>query len=676
MTRRISLRNPFVGGMVTDHPAWEIAEKFTPFAQDGYSPSGVFKQRGGWAYDGTTADVADNLAGVYRADFVLADVTRTITGDDDGDLFIHNDSSAGTAIYTGTVEYLPRAIYRDELILCAQDGQTPLLRYSGADSVTTYSSGTPTWTADQSTVTGITFSGSPDTGSYIMATFKLGGGVNENGARAYPRVLSGSSTSFVVEDVVASATEPFPTFSASITGLGSPCVSVYEEGTMESVVGIITGFGTKWNSTYALTENDHILAFDGTDYEIGYVTSASSDTSMTSSLYNISKTAYKILRSMPFTDVASHKESLFGSGVVQYPSRVYVGPPRWNISFSPGRIPPVDPTEDQSFTNPNDALMDFIDVPSALDSDPIVAILSSPNPLLVLKRNAVYGVYGSYPSFSVDMIADGLGCIDIRSAWSYDEGQFWAGEGGIYWFTGGRIIDLTKGRINREWRALTRDFDYGTNDYCSLGLSQGHLVVHITTAGGNTRRTFLCDLSDQSWQSRISNFTPRFMFTSRVPGEEEKLLAVSNDRQGRVLDFAPALNGAGTALDDAGTGPRLQAWTPEGIDGSEINDDTRLLDLAVHANVYDATAAGSTNVAVSVVTQDALTEEGTVTTDVGDIASDTTDRIDRTYFRSVNKRGRRHQVRLEVDTLGTDTAATKVEVAEIDLTFRGSRNRT
>jgi hypothetical protein len=101
-----------------------------------------------------------------------------------------------------------------------------------------------------------------------------------------------------------------------------------------------------------------------------------------------------------------------------------------------------------------------------------------------------------------------------------------------------------------------------------------------------------------------------------------------------------------------------------------------MIDLAVHANVYDVGAAGSTSMTVSAVTQDALTAGATATKNLSDIDSDTVDRIDRHYFRNVNRRGRRHQVRLEVDTLGTDATTTKVEVHQIDAAFRETRNRS
>jgi hypothetical protein len=271
------------------------------------------------------------------------------------------------------------------------------------------------------------------------------------------------------------------------------------------------------------------------------------------------------------------------------------------------------------------------------------------------------------------MIADGIGCIDIRSAQSFDEGQFWAGEGGIYWYVNQTVVDLTAGKINREWRALTRDFDYGTSDYCSIGLASGHLIVHITTAGGTTQRTYLCDLRDQSWQSRLSNVTPRYMFSSRINGEAEKLLATPSDLQGRVVDLAPMLNGAGTAKDDAGSAPRLQAYTSSAIaQANGIDGWTRMVDLDVHANVYDAGAAGSTQLDVSVVSGGGIGNEADSTKTLTSIDSDTVDRIDRHPYR-VARPGRFHQVRFAVDPLGTDTAATKVEIHQLSARFRNGR---
>lgn len=679
--RRVSLKRPFTGGIVTDMPAHELASNLSPYAQDGYSPSGVFTQRGGWEYDGAAQVVAATLKGVYRAQFVLADTVRTCAVTTNT-AYVHNGGSAGSIIASTGSTILPRATYRDELLFCSQDGLTPMIRYGGtSQAAIVESSGSATFTANQATVTGPTWSGTPPPGSYIST---LSSTTAMLSVRVGFRLLAGSTTSVTLEGVRSSSTAGINETEILPYGYAYPCVGVYNAGT--SLNNVTTpqsprGQGTKWNSDYTLKTNDAFLYMPvGGTAEIAHITGVTSDTQLSSVHQTTFSTAspYSINRALPFKDVAAHKGSLWGTGVAQYPSRVYVAPPGWNMSLPPGATDPWDPYYGVGNTseNVNDFFLDFIDVPSSYDGDDNIAILESSGPLLVLKRKAVYGVSGSFPAFSVDMIADGIGCIDIRSAHSYDEGQFWCGETGIFWFTNGQIVDLTRGRINREWRALTRDFDYGTSDYCTLGVSQGHLIVHITTAGGTIQRTLLCDLRDGSWQSRISNFAPRFMHTSRIPGEAEKLLAVSDERLGRVIDFAPALDGSGTAEDDAGSGPRLVAYTPEGIGGAGIEDDTRMIDLAVHANVYDADLAGSTSMTVDVLSGGSLTVPATDTKALTDIDSDTTDRIDRHYYRSVNRRGRLHQVRLEVDTLGTDSSATKVEVHQIDASFRETRGRS
>ena len=680
--RYSKLIRPFTGGMVTDAPAHTLDPSLSTYAQDGFTPQGVFTQRQGWEYDGSTADAAVNLRSVARAKFVLSAVTRTLTTT--GSLiYVHNPSGVGTPVgdpAAGTILF--RCVYDDQLIGCYQDGITPMVLYSGAafevDDVTTAGSvaNTATITASVGTWAAVSTKGA----------YKL---LSVNSAADYspgvwPRILERNSTTSLTIDGIKFSTTATNSGDTRGTGLTYPCVNVYDAGTgsFNTAFDVFTGVGTKWSTfgvRWSTYDDDALLGIKETKVgTVHRIFEVASDTELNLGDVSQSDTniKYAILRRCPFKDAATHKGSLWGTGVAQYKSRVYVGPPGWNLAFPPGFTPPYDPDILPTSTNPNKFLMDFIDVPSSNDSDDIIAILTSPNPLLVLKRSSVYGVYGSFPNYSVDMIADGIGCIDIRSAQSFDEGQFWAGESGIYWYSGGRVTDLTDGRINREWRNLTRDFDYGTSDYCSIGLSQGHLIVHITTAGGTIQRTYLCDLRGRTWQSRISNFTPRYMFASRVSGESEKLLAVSDARQGRVIDFTPALDRSGTSKDDAGSAPRLVAYTPEGIDGGDTDADTRFVDLSIHANAYDAGAAGATSMAVSVVSQDALTSGATGTKALADIDSDTIDTIDRHYFRTVNRSGRRHQVRIEVDTLGTDTNGTKVEIHQIDASFRASRTRT
>lgn len=650
--------------MVTDQPAYQIGPQNSAFAQDGFSPNGFFKQRAGWEYDGTTGEGTD-LGSVYRAQFALADETRTILSTSTGSMYIHNPSASGTLLVGGLSEqFVFRCVYRDQLIGCYQDGVKPIVLYSGAPAASITSSGTFASAANAATMTGGTFASTPGAGTYFHSVRFIG----------TPRILEGTSASSVtLEDMLTSSTGISSSGStASATGRTVACVGIYGAGTVVTTTSAVTGTGTKFSDA-GVTTNDNILFIpSGSDSQIGDISTVSTDTALVVVTPNSISTgcAYQILRACPFKDAAAHKNSLWGTGVAQYPNRVYVSPPNWNPAMPPGFEVPFDPVTGDTSENANDYLLDFIDVPAPYDGDHNVAILSSPNPLLVLKRHAVYGIYGSFGSVSVDMIADGIGCIDIRSAQSFDEGQFWAGEGGIYWYVNGTVVDLTAGKINREWRALTRDFDYGTSDYCSIGIASGHLIVHITTGAGTTQRTYLCDLRDQSWQSRLSNVTPRYMFSSRINGEAEKLYAVSDARQGRVLNLAPMLNGAGTAKDDAGSAPRLQAYTTSALAQlNGIEGFTRFVDLDVFANVVDAGAAGSTQLDVSVVSGGGIGNEADSTDTVTSIDSDTVDRIDR-HSNRVSRKGRFHQVRFAVDPLGTDTSATKVEIHQIATSFR------
>jgi hypothetical protein len=676
LVRILSIDRPFIEGMVTDIPAHEIGARNSAFAQDGYSPQGVFTQRKGYAYYGTTADVADNLVGFARIGFSLSGVVQDISVDDDGQIRLHQPAGAGTlqALTSPGPGYLPRCVYADCLWLCGTDGETGALLYSGADLASAISvSSSFATVAGQSTISGGSMT-APPPGSFYKPDFGAGA------VALFYRIVEGSTSSMTLEDFRAStisAVLGVPGIEAF--GRPFPCVSVYSAGTANYVASTntITGYGSKWSTgTTVPTALDGIVLMpQGATAKFYNVGAVASDTSLTGCIDDgvdlATKSPYAIMRACPFRDVAAHRESLWGSGVKQYPSRVYVSPPGWSPTLPPGFTRPFDPALFLNSENANDFFLDFIDVPASTDTDIVVALLESPNPLLVLKRETVYGIFGSFGGLSVNKIAEGVGCIDIRSAKSYAEGQFWAGEGGVYWYTGGQIRDLTSGKINREWRALTRDFDYGTSDFCSIWIASGHLFVSIITGAGATTRTYVCDLRDGSWQSRFTNTAAKYGFTSRIPGEKEKAFIVGGDiAQGRVADVAPCVDGSGTAKDDAGNYPRLQAYTSSALaQNTGIDGLSRMIDITFHTNVVDAGVAGSTSITPSVVQGGGIANEADATTTLADIDSDTVDRIDRTEYR-VSKEGRLHQARVVVGTLGTDTAATKVEVNQIVATFR------
>jgi hypothetical protein len=173
---------------------------------------------------------------------------------------------------------------------------------------------------------------------------------------------------------------------------------------------------------------------------------------------------------------------------------------------------------------------------------------------------------------------------------------------------------------------------------------------------------------------RLSNLTARHMFSARISGEIEALFFVDDAEQGRVMNFAPALNGSGIAKDADGTAPRMQVHTTQNLKADALVQEARLLTAEIEANVYDQGSAGATQLSVTVEHSGGLLSGGSgaqsKTLDV--IDSDSTDLIDR-HEREVNRSGRTHQLKLDVSTLGTNNANTKVEVSEIALTFRDGR---
>jgi hypothetical protein len=672
--------------MITDQPAHKLGSQNSVFAQDLVAPVGIATQRHGWEYDGSTADAASNSLGIYRNKFILADATRTLTSAANGTVNVHNNAAVGTIVYsTGTTEWLPRCVYKDQLIWCAQDGVTPALFYSGTTLLFDSDNVSPSTTANQSI---LTTSGTWDalvtSGTYVRISSDQS---EDCSPFYYPRVLERiSSTVLTLEDTRTSlAGAQWATEHARGCAFSYPCVPVYQAGTgtLDPINGRVDGAGTNWvdDDTVSVGSQDGFLVLPSTGtaamYQIGLVDSTTRISFSGSVSRSDADTAYAIMRRCPFTDAAAHKGSLFGTGVAQFPNTVYVAPPLWNPAYPPEATYPFDASVFYESANANDFLLTPIVVPTAYEGDVNVAILSSPNPLLVLKRSAVHGIYGSFPSFSQDKIADGVGCIDKRSAISGPFGQFWAGEDDVYTYTGSQVIPLMDGKISREWQALIADFDYGTSDYCAIGETQGHLLVSIVTGGGATNRCYVYDIRNQSWISRFSNHKARYFFSSKVDGEPSELYWVGDGYQGRVMKSSGTIALTTDAEDDNGTAPRLQAWTPEGIDGTETFDnDARLLDLSVAHNVYDADVAGSTSVAVSVVAGASLEANASATKNLSDIDSDTVDRVDRTRYRTVNTKGRIQQVRFDADTLGTNGPATKVEIHELTGTFRDRRSRT
>jgi len=739
--RQVVIARPFAGGCRSDVPDYALNPNESAYAQDVIAPFGIAQQRWGWSFDGTTADVAANLVGVNRSRYPIPGRTVTITADANGDLWTHNASSAGTLAFrdrgTSDAVWIPRCMYNGDVIFCAQDGETPLLRYSGSQMSASAYSPSAIWdysVPNGSSTIKVDTSGLWQGASPFPPTTDVPGFVyvsNWNATslgvfapipmiclRALATANSTISGNTFISDLTLEAVrnnQGSATYKDDTTsslkvlpvGVAWPGVSINDTGSVVSrSSAIYTLEGVNLSSIPLIdSSKDYLDAFlvinptSGGDHYITNVISYTA-TSISGNAYpswSVDNTQYRILRRLPFKDATVHKNSLWGAGVKQYPNRVYVAPPLWNMGIPPGAVEPWDPMD--GFQDIDDFILTPIDVPSRYDTDPVIALLPTPGPLLVLKGASVYGIYGTYPSYEQTILTTGAGCIDLRSAISVDGIAYWAGRDGVFLYSGGQIVPLTRGRIEREWQALMRGYVAGTS-YVSAAVVAGHLVISVgglsNAATGEAKigpdssnpsdRTYIYDLNSQVWTSRISNAKMRNMSSVRVPGEVNSIFAVSDDRQGRVIDLTPVVTGtkctnrdsqtlsAADPVDAAGTGPRMQAWSSASLaQANGIEGEARFLDLTVHTSLTDTAVTPTASVGVSTAHGEALDSPNTTVVSQGTITGDNVDRVDRTKFR-VNKTGRLHQVRVDMGT--TSSTTTKTQIPELVASFRDNRRMT
>ena len=729
--RQVVIARPFAGGYRSDVPDYALEAHECAYSQDLIYPFGIAQQRWGWSYDGTTADVASNLQGVSRERYPITGETATVTTASNGKAYVHNPTSSGRLIWdnptpTSTTVWLPRCMYNGEVILCAQDGKTPLLRYAGAPSTYNASAISGNWNipAGRSEATAggspaVTWPAGAVVGAFFTAAYKTSSGAYSDYPVLSSRILlNTNSTTLSLDSIRNTQSSAAAAYDATYVnilpvGVAWPGVEYWDSGTVtsnSSAVFTFSGADIGPNNlpitSNALYMRDALLVINPTPGAAHFVGTPTSynvvlQTVETIAAPSVSYTnaQYKLLRRLPFKDATVHKNSLWGTGVLQYPNRVYVGPPLWDIGMPPGSVPPFDPTLNGQFVDIDEFLLTPVDVPSRYDSDPVVAILSTPGPLLVLKGASVYGIYGTYPSYEQTLLANGSGCIDLRSAISVDGIAYWAGRDGVFLYGGGQIVSLTRGKIEREWQSLMRGYVAGTS-YVSAAVVSNHLIISVgglsntatleakigPDSANPSERTFIYDLKSQQWTSRMSNAKMRNMASIRVPGEVNSVFAVSDDRQGRVIDLTPTITGvkctnrASQTLTDAdptdaeGTGPRMQAWSSASLAAANgIEGEARMLDMALHTNLYDTGTPATTSLAVSTAHGEALDDDATSVVTHSPVAGDSVDRVDRNK-RRVNRTGRLHQLRVDLSTTAATTK--KTQIPEVVLSLRDNRRMT
>lgn len=624
-----------------------------------------------------------------------------------------------------TGSYLPRCFYEGEIIFCHTSGQVPLLRYAGAvprgfstgSSAATISMPAGSFQVSTTSIGGF----GTRIGEYLHFTAPDGAGNFQYQPPLCDLLAQDTSTANVYITEVMRNTNGGATATTNSTvsqatfGTTWPAVPVHE-GFVSSISGltvtpagiapstdVFTG-GISYNSTKdaiaisgGSTVNPHIIA------GVTGTTSTTLDTHY-AIIPGYAGNKYFILRRCPFRDAEVHKESLWGVGVKEFPSTVYVWPQTSNIGIPPMSVAPYAATSRAGYSNStvtgflteNDYTLFSLDVPSKYDTTPIEAILSTDGPLLVLKTDSVYGIYGAFDSTSrdtgggleVNKIADWGGCLDLRSAISGENGVYWAGGDGIYTWRGGQVVDLTAGVVQREWRALMLGYQRGTSTV-SCGIAANRYLVVAAAGLDNTKtsgamigpdtfapssRTLVYDIATSSWLGRMTNFSPTHMWTSSEEDGGAACLAASNN-DSRVIDCGVAYEPESALATDATNAsfPSMKLWSTASLAQAEgIEGEARFCDAVIHSNLYDVSTP-TTSITATVTSGGSLYTDPTSSKTIGSISATTTDRVDRNKF-SVNRSGRLHQIRLEVSA--TDSSNAKSEISEIVMSFRDSRRGT
>lgn len=703
MGRRImTIETPGVGGAVPDVKPHLLRADQAQAVTNGYvGGRAILHQRRGWEYYGSTGAGVD-LYSIEADDFLLAGTSRVLSTRFDGSasMAVRLDPTTGddTEIFTGFIangsEYLWRCAYNDQRIACCQDGLQPARFYSGSAIVdfetvggtVTYASGKSTVTISSATSANVT------RGSYIgLATLDAGA---DDGPTVWARILERvSSTVLTMEDVKASAAgAAYGVDIVYAAGFSYPCVSVYNAGTgtLDSAADTFAGTGTKWFSgawgnVTAGTAGDALLRIvpatgGGAMYNIA---SVDSDTQL--SIVNgtsITDATYHICRRMPAKDADNWNGMLCFAGVHQHKNRVYFWPPGANPALPPGFSPiaatsgvatPYDPATRLAYSNPEDFLCDYIEVPARDDDDPIIGIRATRDNLLVAKQHSLHMITGNFPNFSTFQVAKGIGCFDIRSFQTTPVGRVFCDYNGVWLERGGFPVNLADlAGFGKTWRTRSSDFHLGLGDRCAVGYDSGHLLVSIDHRV-TSPITYCIDVRDPNRPKLVATWTNHqavgfssiFLPSLGMDG----LYWVGADAgTGRVANSRPIFDESGTAQDADGHEPNMDYASGIITAGQAgVGPDTRLTRVRIDANVWNQTTA---NTPVSVRVNDSQRFDSTGSTQtptLGTLPSKTTDGVLSHLF-SHGKRASQFQVVLDKTATAADENA--YELHRIVMDFR------
>jgi len=88
---------------------------------------------------------------------------------------------------------------------------------------------------------------------------------------------------------------------------------------------------------------------------------------------------------------------------------------------------------------------DWIDIDPGEDVDPIVALVSFRDHLLVFKTNSIWAVFGyDFTDFQVVNVSNTIGCLSPKAVQSTEQGVFFVDQHGVYVYDGARLQNLSE----------------------------------------------------------------------------------------------------------------------------------------------------------------------------------------------------------------------------------------
>jgi hypothetical protein len=593
---------------------------------------------------------------------------------------------------------VPREVYRGEMLFCPQDGYGRIVRFSGAPAgvitAPAAAAGTVATIAGSNVIlgTGTTFTTQAPVGSYIV----IGGFPG----RSWLVKATISNVQIVID-------APIPAAFGSVSGLAwglaarfghvGLCMELPSNGvaTFTSASTTVTGYGSNWFATYPEGAPqpgvDHIGVRGNYDRvsAVANVTSSNLITLSAAAAATYTQQPYVLYRPAVGREVRYHGGRLYFTGVSWDDTGVYYTPVNAPLGLHQNTDQPSG-TLNTNFAVSQCMLKFDVPIQGAVGKN--MALLSTPQGLLILRTDGAYIMYGDPPTQQVQPLANGAGCVATRASCvgNRGEGAFWGGKSGIFRYIGGRVIDLTEGRRNREWRAIMDQFleNYrgGPGEgMCNLAVMDGHLFVSVYDfANVSNRYLWVYDLQSEAWCGNFSmtTLTHMSMYMSSLsntppnastPGSPDDIyFAVASvtgniaSNQGGRMD-AIVRDEGGLGSSNVGT---FQAELPESVVGTP-SDLSRVTEAKL---VYELTGSGATMALESNVDGGAFGTDATLgVTAAGpqeqrvmpgsDVAAVPTG--------ALGKLGRRHGHRITQ----TGSKPTALRVHEIDLVVRPRRPR-